>query len=118
MERRAYERFKVQFDVRVTLLAEQAHSAVGLLADISSSGISVMLPFQLTAGDLLEVELADSTLYGHVVYCHPDGSSFRTGIEASRVMLGSTQLAGILQRILMEALPMIPGLSPAEAQLA
>jgi hypothetical protein len=117
MERRAHERYKVQFEVKVTVLDEQAHSAFGYLADISSSGISVVLPFRLTAGDLVELELADSTLYGHVVYCHPDNSSFRTGIEASRVMLGATELSGILQRVLMEALVSLPGLLPAEAHI-
>jgi hypothetical protein len=75
----------------------------------------VVLPFRLTAGDLVELELADSTLYGHVVYSHPDNSSFRTGIEASRVLLGATNLSGILQRVLMEAVPETPGLVPFEA---
>jgi hypothetical protein len=113
MERRAYERYKVQFEVKVTVIDEQAHSAFGHVADISNSGISVVLPFRLSAGDLVELELADSTVYGHVVYAHPDNSSFRAGIEASRVMLGATELAGFLQRTLMETLPAIPGLEAA-----
>jgi PilZ domain len=115
MERRAHERYKVEFEVRLTVVDEQAHSALCHLSDISDSGISVVLPFQLTVGDLVELELADSTLYGHVVYSHPDNSSFRTGIEASRVLLGGSGLSRILEQVLTEALPSIPGLVPTES---
>jgi hypothetical protein len=115
MERRAHERYEVQFETRVTVLGnDQGHSAFGHISDISATGLSVNLPFQLAAGDMVELELADSTLYGQVVYSNPDYSSFRTGIEASRVMLGSTNLASILQRILMEQMPSIQGLQTAE----
>jgi len=110
MERRADERFKVQFETRVTVLGDQRHSALGRVTDISNSGISVDLPFQLEAGDLVELEMADSTLYGQVVYSHKESSLFRTGIEASRVLLGGTELSSILQRVLMDALPEMPGL--------
>ena len=89
---------------------------MGHVSDISNSGISVVLPFQMAAGDLVELEMADSTLYGNVIYSNPgDNSSFRTGIEASRVLLGSTDLSSILQRVLMEAVPKMPGLLPSDA---
>jgi hypothetical protein len=114
MERRAHERFQVQFAVRVTAVADQGHSALGRVSDISNSGISVGLPFQLAAGDLVEIEIADSTLYGHVICSQPDNLLFRTGIEASRVVLGTTGPSSILQKVLMENLPEIEGL-PAEA---
>jgi len=76
----------------------------------------MVLPFQMAAGDLVELEMADSTLYGNVIYSNPDdNSSFRTGIEASRALLGMTDLSSILQRVPMEAVPKMPGLSPSEA---
>jgi hypothetical protein len=111
MERRADERYQVRFEARVTALGDQKHSAVGRVSDISNSGISLDLPFQLAAGDMVEIEIADSTLYGHVIYSQQDNLSFRTGIEASRVVLGATGLSTILQRTLMENLPEIAGLS-------
>lgn len=40
---------------------------------------------------------------------------FRTGIEVVRVLLGPTDLSGLLQRALMETLPELPGLEPTEA---
>jgi hypothetical protein len=114
MERRADERFKVQFETRVTVLGDQRQSAFARVSDISNSGICVDLPFQLESGEIVELEMADSTLYGLVVYSIPDSSLFRTGIEASRVLLGATNLSGILQRVLLEALPEMPGLTPLE----
>jgi hypothetical protein len=115
MERRADERFQVQFETRVTVLGDQRHSALARVTDISNSGISVDLPFQTVAGDLVELEMADSTLYGqvvysNVVYSNKESSLFRTGIEASRVLLGGTELSSILQRVLMDAVPEMPGL--------
>jgi hypothetical protein len=115
MERRSDERYKVQFGARVTVAGDRGQSAVGRVSNISNSGISVALPFQLAAGEMVEIEIADSTLYGHVIYSRPDDSLFRTGIEASRVMLGATGVASVLKRVLMETLPEIPGLEPASA---
>jgi hypothetical protein len=115
MERRAHERVKVQFETTVTVVGDQRHAALGRVSDISNSGISVDLPFEVAAGALVELEMADSMLYGSVIYSNPDNSSFRTGIKASRVLLGGTDLSSILQRVLMESLPSIPGLLPSEA---
>jgi len=116
MERRADERYQVQFEARVTVVTDRSHSALGRGLDISNSGISVGLPFQLTPGETVEIEIADSTLYGHVIYCQPDSSLlFRTGIEVVQVVLGPTDLSGLLQRALMETLPELPGLEPTEA---
>jgi hypothetical protein len=70
----------------VTVAGDRGQSAVGRVSNISNSGISVALPFQLAAGEMVEIEIADSTLYGHVIYSRPDGALIRTGIEASRVM--------------------------------
>jgi hypothetical protein len=115
MERRVDERFRVQFETKVTVLSDQGQSAFGRVSDISDSGISVDLPFLLAAGDMVQLEMADSTLYGYVIYSTPNDALFRTGIEASRVLLGATNLSGILQRVLMEAVPETPGLVPFEA---
>jgi hypothetical protein len=114
MERRTEERYSVQFEARVTAVGDQSHSAISRVADISNSGLSIGLPFQLAAGDMVEIEIADSTLYGNVIYSQPDSFLFRTGIEASRVVLGATGLSSILQKILVENLPHLQGL-PAEA---
>ncbi|HXP84425.1 MAG TPA: hypothetical protein VN841_06880 [Bryobacteraceae bacterium] len=66
----------------------------------------------------MEIEIADSLLIGRVIYSTASNSLFRTGIEATRVALGATVLAGLLQRILMETLPEVPGIEATEAQFS
>lgn len=101
----------------MTAVGKQRRSALGRVSNISETGISVDLPFELTAGDTVELEMADSTVYGHVIYAIAEDSSFRTGIQASRVALGATGLSTVLQKVLMETLPLIPGLEPSEIRL-
>lgn len=117
MERRADERYPVQFEAKVTALGDQRRSAFGRVSDISNSGIRVDLPFPLAAGDLVELEMADSTVYGRVVYSIPENSLFRTGVEASRVVLGATDLSILLQQVLQETMPQMPGVETAEPTL-
>ncbi len=109
MERRTEERYEVRFETKVTA---RGQSVSGRVSNISESGISVGLPFQLSPGDAVELEMADSTVYGHVVYSNKESDYFRTGIHASRVALGETSLSSLLQRVLIETLPLTPGLEP------
>ena len=117
MDRRLHERTRVQFEAKVTHLTTQEQSAIGRVCDLSESGISIMLPFQLTANDVVRLEMADSTLAGHVVYSKPEGPEFRVGIAVERVLLGKSELSNLLQRILSEEMPTLPGIEPSETQL-
>jgi len=109
MERRTEERYEVRFETKVTATGQ---AALGRVSNISSSGISVDLPFQLAAGEAVQLEMADSTIYGHVIYSQPLDEAFRTGIHASRVALGGTSLSSLLQKTLLESMPLVPGLEP------
>jgi hypothetical protein len=113
MERRLHQRTQVQFETKVTnLLTKQ--SGLGRTCDISESGISVVQPLQLAAGDFVELEMADSRLAGRVAYSNPEGTEFRLGIEVQRVQLGDSGLSSLLQRTLVETMPSIPGVEYAE----
>lgn len=114
MERRQQERYQVRFETKVTA---NGRTAPGRVSNISKSGISIDLPFQLAPGEPVELEMADSTVYGHVIYCNNEGDHFHTGILASRVALGGTSLSSLLQRVLMETLPLTPGLERTELYL-
>jgi hypothetical protein len=115
MERRSEERYQVQFGAKVTVAGDRGLSAVGRVSDISNSGINVGLPFELAAGEVVEIEIADSTLYGLVIYSRRDNSVFHTGIELIQVVLGTTEESGVLQKVLIETTPEIPGLEPISA---
>ena len=111
---RPHDYFRVQFEARVTKLGNGGRPGCGRVSEISQSGISVDLPFQHAAGDPVEVEMADSVLFGHVVYSNPESSLFRTKIEVKWVRLGGTALSHLLQRTLMETMPGNPGLEPSD----
>jgi hypothetical protein len=113
MERRLHPRARVQFETRVTNLRTK-ESVLGRTCDISESGISVVQPLQLAAGDVVELEMADSTLSGRVAYSNPEGTEFRLGIEVKSVHLGDSNLSSLLQRTLVETMPTLPGVEFAE----
>ena len=109
MERRLHPRMNVQFEAKVTNRSRPEQSYLGRLSDLSESGISVLLPFQLAPADVVELEVADSLLVGRVIYSNPENSLFRVGIEIQKVQLGNSDLSNLLQRTLMESMPSVPG---------
>ena len=117
MERRLHERVTVRFEAKVTELNNLKLSACGMVSDISEAGICVAIPLQLAPGDLVQLEMADSVLRGHVVYSRSESSLFRTGIEVERVRLGATEISQLLQRTLSEAMPGAPGLDRSETYI-
>jgi hypothetical protein len=114
MERRLHPRVTVQFEAKVSKINNLEHSACGHVSDISNAGISVAIPMRLAAGELVQVEIADSVLTGHVVYSKQESSLFRIGIEIEQIRLGTTELANFLQRTLNETMPETPGLERPE----
>jgi hypothetical protein len=117
MERRLHERTQVHFEARVTDLTTGGPSSLGRVSDLSNSGLSVSLPRQYATGDRIQMEMADSILTGRVVYSKADKSDFRIGIEIDKVELGSSSLAELLQRTLLESMPSLPGVETAETRL-
>jgi hypothetical protein len=113
MERRLHPRARVQFETKVTNI-QTKESVLGRTCDISESGISVVQPLQLAAGDVVELEMADSTLAGRVAYSNPEGTEFRLGIEVQHVHLGDSNLSSLLQRTLVETMPTLPGVEYAD----
>lgn len=113
MDERLHQRSAVTFEAKVTELMRRAHSGRGTIRDFSKSGICVDLPFQLAPGDVVQLDLADSSLFGHVVYSQADDSMFRTGIEIQQVLLGGTDLSHLLREVLNAVMPGTPGLRRA-----
>lgn len=110
MDRRLNERVTVQFEAKVTRLNKLNESANGLVGDISTSGLSVIIPMQLASDEPVELEIADSVLSGRVVYSNPENSLFRTGIAVNQIRLGTTGLSHLLQMTISEAMSEVPGL--------
>lgn len=109
MHRRSEDRCFTEFDIVMTDLNDESQSGVGHVSDISKSGICAVLSVDMAPGSMVRLEIADSTLFGHVAYCNPDGGRFRIGVEVVRVLLGGTDLSRLLESTL-EELPDVAGL--------
>jgi hypothetical protein len=92
-------------------IAAPVRSYSGYLADVSKSGLCVMLPQRLGEGEVVQLEIADSHLFGFIVHAGPEGDAFRAGIEIQRVLMGGSDLSRILHMALQRILPGIPGIA-------
>ena len=105
MDRRLNNRALADLDVEVIRLRRQEQSFSGRLEDLSDAGMCVILPCELVPDELVRLEAADSTLYGHVIYSTWKRNAFRTGVELERVLLGETDLAELLRAAVEDAIP-------------
>ncbi len=112
MDRRHDERHQATLEVTVTDIATPARSASGRIADISEAGICAELPLRFDINVPVKVQMGDCTLFGHVSHCtdhNPAGSSYRTGIEVARVLVGQSDLSRLIKAVLAESMPAMPG---------
>ena len=105
MDRRLHNRALADLDIEVVRLTHKDQIVSGRLEDISESGMCLILPSELVADEIVRLETADCTLFGHVVHCTWQRNAFRTGIEIERVLLGNTDLAELLGTALQDTMP-------------
>ena len=105
VDRRLHNRALADLDVEVTRLKNKDQIVPGRLEDISESGMCLILPCELAPDELVRLDAADCTLFGHVVHCTWQRNAFRTGIEVERVLLGKTDLADLLRTALRDTMP-------------
>ena len=108
-ERRLQERLPADFDAKVTNLSDPQHATSGPVVDFSKAGICLILPVPLAAESSVRLDIADSVLWGRVVYAHLQGMHFRTGVIVEHVQLGASKLGLTLQSVLLDAMPATPG---------
>jgi hypothetical protein len=101
----------MRIEVRVTTIAPPVRSYSGYLADVSNSGLCVILPLELGVGEVVQLEIADSNLFGFIAHAGPEGDAFRAGIESQRVLMGGSDLSKILHIALQRIQPGIPGVA-------
>lgn len=105
VDRRLHNRALADLDIELIRIQKNEQSVTGRLADISEAGMCLILPAELAQEELVRLEAADCTLFGHVVYSTFTRNAFRTGIEVERVLLGNTDLAELLRTALQETMP-------------
>jgi hypothetical protein len=97
--------------VRVTNLGMPAQTGNGRMTDISESGMGIVIPFALSPGDVVQLDVEDSRLFGFVVHVglEENRNHYRAGIELQRVLIGSSDLSRVLNLALKQALPELAG---------
>ena len=105
MDRRLHNRALADLDVEVIRLRKKEQTVSGRLEDMSEAGMCLILPCELVADEVVRLEAADCTLFGHVVYSTWTRNAFRTGVEVQRVLLGNTDLAELLRTALQDTMP-------------
>src|SRR5580698_3408504 len=108
MDRRLDERYQTNLAVTVTDLETPDRVASGRIVNVSESGACAELSMRMTPGATVKVAIGDCVLFGHVTYCDEE-RSFRTGIEIVRVLIGQSDLSRLVNAILAEAMPAVPG---------
>jgi hypothetical protein len=111
VDRRLDPRFFSDAEVCVTTLSDPGRYGAGRMIDLSESGMSVLVPLELAAGDIVQLQIGDSTLFGFVMHSTREDESFRAGIELQRVLIGGSDLSQVLSGALREVMPQLPGVA-------
>ena len=105
MDERIEERFTTAIDATVTDLEHPGITHSGRIANISGSGICLALAVDLAPGAILKLEVAGSSLFGHVVYSNLHGDEFLAGVEVTRVLFGESDLSRLLRAVIAAEMP-------------
>lgn len=81
MNRRREQRFDLDQTVTLTELEGPAPPTIGRLANVSATGVAVVVGREYEAGTVLRLECGQTQLFGTVVHCTPAGREFSLGIE-------------------------------------
>jgi hypothetical protein len=111
VDRRLDQRYFADTEICVTTLSDPGRYGCGRMTGISKSGMSVLVPLELTAGDIVQLQIGDSTLFGFVMHSTREAESFRAGIELQRVLIGGSDVSQALGGALRQVLPELPGVA-------
>ena len=108
---RGDRRYPVDCEIWLTDLQHMGSSAGGSIRDISTSGVCMVTPLEFTPGDSVRIDVTDSVLHGFVTYSRPEKLAgepvWRTGVEVERVVMGDSDLAVLLKKLLAEQMPQV-----------
>jgi hypothetical protein len=115
VDRRLDHRYFTDAEICITTLSDPGRFGHGRMTDLSKNGMSVLVPLELEAGDIVQLQIGDSTLFGFVMHSTREGASFRAGIELQRVLIGGSEVSKVLCGALRQVMPALPGVGVAAA---
>ena len=100
MDKRRQSRISRDEPVTVTVLGADAmrHDArfSARTRNLSGRGLVLDMPHPPPIGAALKIQVADTILLGEVVYCQPQGDSYKVGVELDQVVNDIANLAETL----------------------
>jgi hypothetical protein len=109
MEQRLDQRWPANLDIALTSVENPRETTAGRIVDVSESGIRVRVPLQFLPGAIVKLEVADCVLFGQVVHCCHYSSAYEVGMEVVRVLIGQSDRARLVNSVLAESMPELPG---------
>lgn len=83
-------------------------TARGRIVNISESGVCAEVAMHLAEGAIAKLQIEHCTLFGHVIYCRPEGPVHRIGMEVVRVLIGESDLSRLMKKVHTEAVQETP----------
>ena len=104
MNSRREPRFEVNQPVEVTILGNPDTRMAGRVADISGSGMRLLIDRPVALGSAVRVDLANSLLLGEVCYCRQEVALYAIGVRLEHLLTNIGDLARLMQALSEETL--------------
>jgi PilZ domain len=100
-EQRLEQRFAANTSVAVTVLGVLGDPKfLGVIVDMSGSGLRLNLPLPVPCGAPVKIETGDMLMLGEVVRCEPAGLTFSVGIAVSQSLTALAELERLNRALL------------------
>jgi PilZ domain len=100
-DQRLEQRFAASTSVAVTILGVLGEPKfLGVIVDMSGSGLRLNLPLPVPLGAPVKIETGDMLMLGEVVRCEPAGQTFSVGIAVSQSLTALAELERLNRALL------------------
>jgi hypothetical protein len=93
MEQRRDTRTEADQPAWITIYGNVDTRVPGRVRNFSGRGIGIQIAQPVASGSALKIEIADSMLFGEVIYCRPEGHQYYIGVELDQAVNGLMALS-------------------------
>lgn len=105
MEQRGEPRIDVEQTVRLTTLGGQSEELPAQIANLSGTGMRLLVDRHIPAGATLRVEWDQILLLGEVCYCQSVDGGYAIGVELEHALLHTRELHRLARELLGDVDP-------------
>ncbi len=100
-EQRLEQRLAADTSVSVTVLGVLGSPRfLGIIVDMSGSGLRLKLPLPVPCGAAVKIETGDMLMLGEVVRCEPVGETYSVGVSVSQSLTALAELERLNRALL------------------